>query len=89
MTVSETFYSAIPIFQLAWNDMGIPLRGELFYLVRKFKGCGSVLWLKIFIEVCDLCFKPRVTQVHVLFWGSGRVHGYTQNRSTYFVFFSY
>ncbi len=67
MTVSETFHPALRVFQPAWNDMGIPLRGELFYLERKCKRCGSVLWLKIFIEVCDLRFKPRVIQACILF----------------------
>ncbi len=89
MTVSETFHPALRVFQPAWNDMGIPLRGELFYLERKFKRCGSVLWLKIFIEVCDLRFKPRVIQACILFSDCKGVREYIQNRSTYFVLFSY
>ena len=89
MTVSETFHPDLRVFQPAWNDMGIPLRGELFYLERKCKRCGSVLWLKIFIEVCDLRFKPRVIQACILFSDCKGVRKYIQNRSTYFVLFSY
>ena len=50
---------------------------------------GVVLWLKIFIEVCDLRFKPRVIQACILFSDCKGVREYIQNRPTYFVLFSY